>query len=253
MESRIDILNELRELSPLLAGMEKTNVFSVPEGYFESLSADIQASLAEEAGIVFETDSRIPKGSVPQGYFENLAGTILNRVKQVEAVSAGDELRGLSPMLYSIQGAETFKVPAGYFESLSGSILSKIAPQSAKVVTLRSRTMSIFKYAVAAAFTGVMALGVFKFTGDSSSRTVLDPVVLQGTQIAKENRFEEELAKVSDADIVKYLESSGSEVDAALVANSVDANELPSQEDYLNDEKALDNYLNNINPKELNN
>ena len=252
MENRIDILNELRDLSLLLAGMEKVNVFSVPEGYFESLSADIQASLREESEINFGTHSGQQNTEVPLGYFDTLADTILNRVKQGEAITAADELRSLSPMLYSIQDAQVFEVPAGYFESLPGSILAKIDQQPAKVVTMRSHAAGILKYAVAAVFTGAMALGVFKFTG-SAENGQLDPVVLEGTKIANENRFEEELAKVSDVDIVKFLESSGTEVDAAVVANSVDANELPSQEDYLTDEKALDNYLNNINVKDLSN
>ena len=38
-----------------------------------------------------------------------------------------------------------------------------------------------------------------------------------------------------------------------MVANSVDENELPSQEDYLLDEKALDKYLSSINVNDLKN
>ena len=64
---------------------------------------------------------------------------------------------------------------------------------------------------------------------------------------------DQELAKISDADIVKFLEANGTDVKTAMVAGSIDENELPSQEDYLLDEKALDKYLNSINIDELKN
>ena len=37
MKKAPEILNELMAISPLLAGLEKVNVFSVPEGYFDDL------------------------------------------------------------------------------------------------------------------------------------------------------------------------------------------------------------------------
>jgi len=252
MENRSDILDELRNLSQVLSGMEKTNVFTVPEGYFEALAGDVLASIHEENGLAFNTLPSESLHSVPDGYFDNLAEKILSRVNLEEKDDAGEELRSLSPMLYSIQDARVYDVPAGYFESVSEQILGKLKPQPARIVSMRRRTITIFRYAVAAAFTGVMALGVFKFTAPSG-RTEFDPVVADGIRIANENRFEEELAKIPDAEIVKYLENSGSDVNAAIVAASVDANELPTQEDYLNDDKALDKYLNSLDTKEMNN
>ena len=67
------------------------------------------------------------------------------------------------------------------------------------------------------------------------------------------NDVDGELSKISDDDIVKYLEAGGTNVKDAIVANSVDDNELPAQEDYLLDEKALENYLNSINLDNLKN
>ncbi len=39
MERSVDILNELNEISPLVAGIGRANVFIVPEGYFEAVPA----------------------------------------------------------------------------------------------------------------------------------------------------------------------------------------------------------------------
>lgn len=252
MENRSDILIELQGLSKLLSGMEKTNVFTVPEGYFEAVAVDVLASIREENDLAFNILPGKSLHAVPDGYFDNLAEKILSRVKLEESDNAGEELRTLSPMLYSIQDERVFEVPAGYFDAVPRSILEKLKPQPARIVSMRRRTTIFFRYAVAAVFTGVMALGVFKFTSPSGN-TEFEPVVADGIRIANENRFDEELAKIPDAEIVKYLENSGSDVNAAIVSASVDENELPSQEDYLSDDKALDKYLNNLDTEEINN
>jgi len=71
--------------------------------------------------------------------------------------------------------------------------------------------------------------------------------------IAKNNSFDTELDKLTDEDIVKYLSNSSTDADVALIVNAVDENELPTQEDYLTDEKALDNFLDNVNLENLKN
>ena len=251
MENNVDILNELKELSPIIAGIEKKNLFTVPAGYFENLSEGILAGIAIEENVsnIFSSDS--VDNDVPHGYFDTLADTILDKIKAQKIISASEELSALSPMLYSIQNENVFEVPKDYFNRVAETTVSRVKLQQTKVVVMNRRSTMVIKYAIAAALTGVMALGVFKFT--NSNTNGIDPVVALGDKIARENRFDEELDKVTDADIVKFLEANGSDVKAALVASSVDENELPSQEDYLMDEKALDKYLNSINVKELKN
>lgn len=248
MESTNNILNELREISPAVAAIEKRNVYTVPDGYFDVLVGDILAGVKNEQGVVAGLQES--NSDVPQGYFEGLPGSIMNRIKAVETESVLGEIRTLSPMLYSIQGENIFDVPAGYFETLSDEVINKVQPQRTRVVVMKKRTSAFFKYAVAAAFTGVMALGVFKFTSPVQTDQELPDYVKVGLQVKD---VDQELAKVSDDEIMKYLEANGSDVKTALVANSVDENELPSEEDYLLDDQALDKYLNSINIEQTKN
>ena len=150
MENGVDILNELKELSPVIAGMEKVNVFTVPVGYFENLSEDILIGIASEKSISNNSFSDFPAGDIPHGYFDTLADTILGKIK---AQNASDELRTLSPMLYSIQNENVFEVPQGYFNTLADEIITRVKPQQTKVVTMHRRSSTFMKYAVAAAFT----------------------------------------------------------------------------------------------------
>ena len=244
MENRIDILNELKELSPALAALQNVHVFTVPDGYFEYLSTDILLGIENAHGSATLSSSEIGR-DIPVGYFDSLAGSILNKIKAQDVEDAAAEIRTLSPMLYSIQNENVFEVPQGYFKNLTESVVNKVNPQP-KVISLQRRSSTFLKYAVAAAFTGMMALGVFKFTNktDVDFTITLPEYVTAGLKV---NDVDSELAKIADADIVKFLEADGTDIKAAVVANSIDKNELPSEEDYLMDEKALDKYLNSIN------
>jgi hypothetical protein len=292
METRIDILNELRELSQVLSALEKVNVYTVPENYFDQLPDLLLSINKVEDPSFLASLSKHSVQEVPAGYFDGLADNILSRIKSEDSAetelkelspllaeiprtnvyqvpdgyfdsvaelalsnvnadqkTAAEELRALSPMLYSIQNEKVYEVPRGYFNDLAEDILSKVRP--AKVVTMKRRSNNFIKYAVAAMFTGVIALSVFKFTSNTSDK--LDPSVAQGTQIAQKNTFDQELANVNESDIVKYLEDNGTDVKAALVATSADESQLPTQEDYLLDDKTLDNYLNSIDVNSLKN
>ncbi|MEO6253020.1 MAG: hypothetical protein ABIO79_06935 [Ferruginibacter sp.] len=291
MEQQVDILNELKALSPTVAAIQKVNVFAVPNGYFEYLSADILMGIEHENGLTKKTAqvADLPHGyfdtlansilskikaqdtadvtaeinslspvlsgiknknvfEVPQEYFASLTDTVLQKIQVTEVEDASTEIRSLSPMLYSIQNENVFEVPQDYFENLSDDVLNKVKPEP-KVVTMTRRSSTFFKYAVAAAFTGMMALGVFKFTS-VTDKAELPDYVTAGLQIQD---IDKELANISDDEIVNFLEANGTDVKTAMVANSIDKNELPAQEDYLLDDQALDKYLNSIHVEDLKN
>ncbi len=241
METRNDILNELREVSPVLAAMSKTNVFTVPAGYFDSITDAMLLLVNEEQNSVLAGIQK-QNTHVPEGYFDSLADNILNKIKAQEATE-------MYPVLNNISNVNVYTVPQGYFNTLSDEVLAKMAPPQTKVISISRRT-SWFKYAAAAVFTGVIALGIYKYTGTGVK---MDAVTKEGIAIANNHKFDEELAKVKDEDIIKYLQVNGTDVDAAVVANVVDENELPAKEDYLTDDKALDKYLDNIDLTDLKN
>ncbi len=327
METRNDIVNELRGISPVLAGIPKTNVFTVPDGYFTFLADTILAQTSETEMPGIQAGMEVPDGyfdsladkilgrikqeeaseispllkdlrskpvfELPDGYFDALPAAILARVNAEEAEElsplmkqlrsknvfevpqgyfetlgeeiasktmnqdALTEIAGLSPMLAGLQSKQVFSVPDGYLDGLSESVMQGLQPkQQAKVVVMSSRR-SIFRYAVAAAFTGLVVFGGYKVinqgggTIDPPATAQLTKVQEEGLKILKQSQqdstvIEAEYAKVSDDDIIKYLESNNVDVDAATVASTIDEKELPSQEDYMMDDKTLDKFLNQI-------
>lgn len=123
MENTTDILNELKSISPLIAGMNKVNVYTVPEGYFSSISTTVLACVFEERELTPLSNNK-QSSDIPEGYFDRLADSILQKIKKAE--TANDEIRNLSPLLYQIQNKNVFEIPADYFNSLNENITNKI-------------------------------------------------------------------------------------------------------------------------------
>jgi len=248
-----DILNELKELSPLLAGMEKVNVFTIPESYFNNVPATVLIAVKEEDKNNLPLFSGQSTFDVPAGYFESLAVNIIAKIKE-EGITQADELRELSAMLYSIQNENVYKVPNGYFDGLAESILKKVQPHQAKVVSMRKRD-DFFKYAIAASVIVMMAFGIYKIdknlpnnisTNNSLSASLLDPIIQKGKNM-DQAQFDKTLNSLSTQEIATYLEKHNDEGDVAVLTSSLDDNSVPSQDDYLMDEKTLDNYLQQLN------
>jgi hypothetical protein len=271
------ILKELETLSPTLAAIPRVNVFSVPEGYFDSLPGLLMLQTVENVSIA--------KRSVPEGYFESLADNIMGRIKaesnieensniilsgignknvftvpegyfellpaqlmaMVKVESVMEETSFISPLVAGVGNKNVFTVPVGYFENL---IINRIEAQPvAKIIRMNPRR-NILRYAAAAVVTGFMAFSAYFLINNNKNVQLSAETaqfVKEGEVILKTNSFEKEMSSVSDADIVAYLESKGQDVDAALVASLTDDDKaLPESTDYLIDETTLDKMLNEL-------
>jgi hypothetical protein len=80
--SEISAAEEIRELSPLLAGLSRTLPFQVPAGYFED---NIQVLPVLTAADPVPSFSRIMPYEIPAGYFESLPDRILARFAEPKA------------------------------------------------------------------------------------------------------------------------------------------------------------------------
>ncbi|CAN5884040.1 hypothetical protein BH11BAC4_BH11BAC4_00210 [soil metagenome] len=281
MHSNLTIQNELKELNSLLASISNRNVYTVPDGYFQAMVTDIINTIGREPGMgsenpalpdgyfehladsimgkikaatVTEEESSllmplrtIPTYTIPQGYFEDFAGSVMNKIDSIAEESA--------ELLDAVKHINPYTVPQGYFDGLATDIVSKV-PQQAKVFVLQQRS-SFFRYAVAAVITGILGLSVISIVDNKQEdAVVVSPVTANvmetATQIIADHSFDTELAKLSDADIVSYLQSNGEDVNTALVASAAYGKALPEEVDYLTDDKTLDNFLNELNIKKDN-
>ena len=239
MNNREEILKEMKGISATVAATPFVNVFSVEEAYFSRLPDIIMAQI--NVGNAISSAENL---TVPDGYFESLAGNILNKIHALEN-DVTTQLSEISPLLAGIERKETYSVPDGYFNKLS-FVQQK---ETAKVISL-NKPRPIFKYAAAAVITGLLGLSIVNIVNNNTSKdslttaaetitgsTKLNPFVLNGS-------FDEALKNISDNEIEQYLRNGGQDVNAALVASSIDdVEKLPEATDYLLDENVLQNYL----------
>lgn len=249
MQKDPNILTEIQEISALLSQIQGLNVFRVPEGYFDTLAANIQERILSEEFIRKLPQSKINQ-SIPTGYFENLSSNILNRIRSEENIEE-NELAAY-PGLLNIPKTNIFTIPENYFESLPSQILSKAAPrQKAKVFSINRRP--VLRYAVAAAVAVILFVSAWFTVGNISvhqnsfavvnKHTVPDPEALQYNS---SKAFDEGIASLSDDQIAAYLQNHGSILDNDALIKNTDVSTLPDAMDYLINDEALDSYLNKI-------
>ncbi len=93
METRNDILNELKQLSPLLAERKKENLFSVPKNYFSSVEEKVMEKIYAESVSAELKDSSLKEFKrqevfdVPYGYFERLPNQILQKTSRKKSLT----------------------------------------------------------------------------------------------------------------------------------------------------------------------
>ena len=225
MEKSENILQELQEISPAVAAINKTNVGAVPDLYFATLADKILQRVSGEA------NTTLPKANpfeVPGGYFEGLAGNILNKVKSQQS-EVYKELADISPLLNTISKQPVFTVPTGYFEQEN----FKATKPKSKVISF-SATKKVLRYAVAAAVTGIMAISSYLYLGNDNGA---------GPENVNVN-VSASVGDLSEEEILGYLETNSSATDAVNIINTeqpIDVDglieEMPEEDirEFLND------------------
>lgn len=135
--NKAEILQELQETAPLLASLNRANVFSVPDS----------------------------------NYFDDLAGSILMRIKSSQHEQTV-ELDKIAPTLSKVSKQNIYAVPANYFETFNVNIPTE--KPLTKVVNIRKVNI-IIKYAVAAVVAGIIFTGSFLFKHHDNSNQAVSP------------------------------------------------------------------------------
>ncbi|MEO6289518.1 MAG: hypothetical protein ABIO76_06340, partial [Ginsengibacter sp.] len=226
---------ELNKMSPLLYSLKDKNVYQVPDGYFDSLSTSIRSkakklpseTAQEELQALSPTLYSLVNEivfTVPKGYFDSLSNSILEKVKKLNSETADEELRSLSPLLYSFKNEQNvFKIPYGYFAGFADDVIKKLRPSWAKVVVMKSRR-SWLRIAAAAVVTGIIAISSLQIFNNSSNQNdpktttiaasaTIPDYVKESFQFKTEAQVDAGIAKLSDDEIIKYLEKNGNVMD----------------------------------------
>lgn len=190
MEKRQEIVQELLEICPQIADLQPVNLYAVPEGYFEGLSAFVAEKIRIEAVLPHEM---VHTYGVPDGYFDGLAGNILSKIK-----SGNHEIRAeldeVAPLLNTISKANVYAVPAAYFAETDFTVAVKTNKSETRIITMR-RANRWMQYMAAAMMTGILVTGAFLFTDNKTN--------IEGEQNERLD-ISSELNKLSADELVTY-------------------------------------------------
>ena len=239
---------------------------SVPKGYFENLAKNViqkiktqQPEIATDTGDgmlgLLDNLSKENVFEIPVNYFNSLGVDILLKINATE--NDTDKLKQIAPLLYRCTKENAGEIPAGYFDNLSATILKKIADKTPGKVIAMSGRFSFVKYAVAAIFIGAISMVVFNYYNKPANINIheyaaLDSSVEKGKAM-DDAKFNETLNSLSEEEIANYLQKTGTEADVALLSSSVDENSVPSQEEYLLNDKTLENFIIDVEARQFNN
>ena len=129
MQKSNTIINELKEISEVVADLAGDQPFTIPEGYFEQLPekivALVKAQPAEETNFLNKGGKVSAPFSPPAGYFDQLASNIINKVI-ADVVPGSGEPDIVSPVISKVNKQLPFTVPQGYFEELASNAMAGI-------------------------------------------------------------------------------------------------------------------------------
>jgi hypothetical protein len=215
-----------------VAAVPRVNVYSVNDNYFAEMQKDVLAAIGDNSEF-----------AVPAGYFDNLATNILQKVKANDVV---EELQNISATVASIGNKNVYTAPQNYFEKIQYTATEK---QTGKLVPIKNSSAKIVRLAAAAVVTGLLGFGIFTFVQKNNANTETAALIKEGEKIINTNSFDADFATLSDKDLEKYLEQSGVNVDAAMVATTAEDVELPEAMDYYLDENTLSDFMKENNLK----
>lgn len=197
------ILQELKQISPVVANLSENNVYSVPTDYFNNLSGEVFSKIKTEELL---SSLKTNPFSTPKGYFNQFEQNIIDKIKGAERISddVKEELSLIAPTLNNIPKTTPFAVPSDYFENSQKIDVSTPKSKVVKLFTARKFVL----YAAAAVFTTVLGIGIVKYIGTKNCAISI----------------EKEFAKTNEDDLKKYLEEN-TNVDLAIHTTNNDTEE----------------------------
>lgn len=206
MTGRKHITDELKGVSKLLSGLDASNPYRVPAGYFDTL-----------------------------------ADSIMLRIRAEAAASPEEELELLSPFLRKLDKTPPYTVPQGYFENLATS-LPKPAEEKQKepAPVVRMSPRRVFSYAAAAVTVGLITIVAWFFIQSPAKQQT---TVAANHDTLTERQMQKDISGLSDTEIASFVEGNAvADVENQVVAVQLEEEPFRLMLSEVSDEE-LEKYL----------
>lgn len=156
--------------------------------------------------------------TVPEGYFDQLPDQILGRIKAMEADHA-EELASLSPLLAGMSRKMPMQVPEGYFDEVKAPVIEQTA---APAPVVRMSTNRFSRLAVAASIVAILGIGAWLFTMNQPDPEIMDLNVNKELPKVSEKEMDEFLSGMPDISIPEPIVGAGNPGEAEEMMRDID-------------------------------
>ncbi|MBP7389453.1 MAG: hypothetical protein KA841_03555 [Chitinophagales bacterium] len=226
METRDDILSELKEIAPTLSSLQKKDFFLVPVGYFDAFSLKMIELVEQELLVEKTKNVSLPDShrlQVPAGYFNTFSSELLKKIK-------ADELQALAPTLAALPKKQSFEIPANYFNQFPVQMRRKVSTASQSKSAsgrwsslnelVEKVTQLVFRPQYTMAFAGTVSM------------IVIGSMFFLQIQQQQCKDFYCQLEQVSDEELNAYFETNADEFGESMLDFSLKESQQLNQLDF---------------------
>lgn len=226
MNQENQILEELHEISPLVANIPRTNPYFIDSDYFVSVPVSLY-------GI---TEVKNPY-SVSADYFKNFSASINKKCKEADESNS-------SPTL-DLSKQNPFNLPENYFEHFEAQLGNQLKGNTRQGLLAR---IGPWRYwSAAACIIGIIGFALFAFLNTGPQKEDWKTSWNEAKKIINEGNFESEFNSINTEVMAAYLTEQGHDVDAAVTACIAEESDQEDELFYLENEKGIEAFLNNTN------
>ena len=254
METREDILKELKEIAPHLSSLQKVNAYSVPENYFLNFKFAMleqvkPVDVKQELGALAPSLLKVTKplnAEMPATYFSDFRSRLLDKVRADEVAK---ELAVIAPRLSVLEKVNIYEAPVNYFNSFPERVLGDIHAQWRTAISDTRSWMDSLNELLDVAINAVFKPRyVMAFAGTA---TTVIMAVLIFTKVQQTDDLENRFAQLSNEEINNYLDNKSDAYADEVFEMNLDAKGLSANPNF-NNVHAYKEALNDVDDAALN-
>lgn len=213
-----NITKELQGVAPMLAKLDKVNLYQVEEGYFRNSQLHIIGLVEKQNTSLLASVPKMELYTAPaDSYFAAFSDKLMEKVRTEEVA---EELSYALPVLAHVEKRNLYNVPAAYFNAFPKSIAKLVAKESAESPVAHwagiwNGFMEMILDRVARpryAFAMASVLGMIVCIG---------LVVNNKSGLSDEDKIFSQMQQISDADLHHYVAKHRDEFDERIILNNI--------------------------------
>jgi hypothetical protein len=217
------ILEELQDIAPTLAKLDKVDFYRVEESYFEDSKHRILESVGKpitepELSPILSAIKKKELYTAPSSsYFESFSE---NLIAKINAGEVAEELSYAMPVLQHVEKKESYKVPSAYFASFPDKVAKLVKKEA---IESPVEYWSNVWIEISERFSGLISRPGYAFAMASIISAIVCIGLVFNTQntISGDEKIFAQMQQIPDADLHHYIDRHRDEFDEHTILHNI--------------------------------